>query len=429
MATDDSSVPINAFDVAIAAPWAIQEEWLKTILNIASGNGDVSAALQLRKDAVESVPSRVMDGTRRVGIRDGVAILPIRGPIFRYANLFTAISGATSIQSTALDFRVALDDPDIHSIILDLDSPGGMVAGVNEFSEQVFSARSMKPIVAYAGGMAASAAYWIASAADEIVTDATAELGSIGVVMGYLDARESNKKRGIEEIQIVSSVSPNKRPDPKTQKGQAELQRRVDDLAGVFVDAVARNRGVDIDTVISSYGRGGVKAGQSAVDAGLADRLGSLESLISELAGNASKSNRSIFMANTTGAPAAENPVTVESIKLTHPDIAQTLIDEGKKSIDVAAAKDASAHAERERILSLMDIETTESKDDIRTAIEDGKTTAESVALSILKKQKARGSAPLEDLKGEGSGTMAAHPADGNDNASAWNKSLKKVAA
>lgn len=432
MTTDNTAMPINAFDVALAAPWAIQEDWLKTILGIASGNGDVSTALQLRKDAVdavESVPARRMDGTRRVGIRNGVAILSVRGPIFRYANLFTAVSGATSIQATALDFRSSLDDPDIHSIILNLDSPGGMVAGVNEFSEQVFSARGMKPIIAYAGGMAASAAYWIASAADEIVTDATAELGSIGVVMGYLDTREANKKRGIEEIEIVSSVSPKKRPDPKTEKGKAELQRRVDDIAGVFVNAVARNRGIDTDAVINGYGRGGVMAGQSAVDAGLADRLGSLETLISELAGNASKSKtRSIFMSEITGAPAAQNPVTVESIKLAHPVIARALIDEGRNSIDVAAARDESSRSERDRILSLMDIETVDSRGDIRAAIEDGETTAESMALGILKKQKARGNVALETLAGEGRGSVAARPADGKDNASAWDKSLKKVA-
>ncbi len=430
MMADDISIPINAFDVALAAPWAIPEDWLKTILNIASGNGDVPAALQLHKNAVEAVPARPLDGTRRVGVRDGVAILPIRGPIFRYANLFTAVSGATSIQTTALDFHTALEDQDVDSIILDLDSPGGMVVGVNEFSEQIFSARGTKPIIAYAGGMAASAAYWIASAADEIVTDATAELGSIGVVMGYLDDRESNKKRGIELIEIVSSVSPNKHQDPKTEKGKTELQRRVDDLAGVFVNAVARNRGVDIGTVTNDYGRGGVKAGQSAVNAGIADRLGSLESLIAELAGNASKSKpRSIFMSNTTGAPAAENPVNADNFKLSHPDIAAALAEEGKKSVDVDALKASSAEAERARIQSLLAIETADSKDDIRAAIEDGKTTAESMALTILKKQKERGGASLEGLKGEGIGTTAMRPADGNDNASAWDKSLKKVAA
>src|SRR5690606_21790544 len=150
-----------------------------------------------------------------------------------------------------------------------------MVSGINEFAAMV--AASPKKTVAYVGNMAASAAYWIASAADEIVIDATAQLGSIGVVMGWIDDSRAMEKAGYEEIEFVSSQSPNKRPDHKTDEGRAVIQQEVDDLAAVFVAAVAENRGVTTDKVITDFNRGGLLVGAKAVAAGMADRLGSFE--------------------------------------------------------------------------------------------------------------------------------------------------------
>ncbi|KEZ65412.1 hypothetical protein C5I_0136090, partial [Pseudomonas syringae pv. syringae FF5] len=111
-------------------------------------------------------------------VRNGVAIIPVVGPVFRYANLFTEISGATSTQVLATDLQSALDDPSIKSIILNIDSPGGVAAGINELADQIHAGRARKRIVAYVGGTGASAAYWLASAASEIVIDETALLGS-----------------------------------------------------------------------------------------------------------------------------------------------------------------------------------------------------------------------------------------------------------
>src|SRR5690606_29965998 len=120
----------------------------------------------------------------------------------------------------------------------------------------------------YAGGQMASAAYWLGSGALEIVVDRTAVLGSIGAIMTLIDERQRMEKAGVRTIQIVSSQSPDKVLDPDVDASKAKLQKIVDDLAGVFVSAVARNRGVDEETVLSDFGRGDVMVGQAAVDAG-----------------------------------------------------------------------------------------------------------------------------------------------------------------
>lgn len=268
---------IDAFNLAASRPWLIQSEWLQTILSIAQGMGD--------PEALQTKVGRPLDNARTVRMVDGVAVIPITGPIFRYANLFTEISGATSTQVLATDIRAALDNPYVSGIALDINSPGGEATGINELAAMVYRARSTKPVIAYAGGSMASGAYWIGAAASEVVIDATAIVGSIGVVMSYLDTSKRDEKSDVRRVDVVSSASPDKRLDPNTDAGRAKVQEMVDALADVFVGSVAKYRGVSVEHVTTKFGRGGVLVGAAAKAAGMADRIGSLDSVIAELAG------------------------------------------------------------------------------------------------------------------------------------------------
>ena len=254
-------------------PWAITETALHTILEVAARENEAP-------EAVAAKLGRQLQNSYNATERDGVAIIPVTGPLFRYANIFTAISGASSYELIARDFMSALENPQISSIILDIDSPGGEVNGVSELASMIFDARRTKPIIAYASGDAASGAYWIASAADEIVVSETSALGSIGVVGIY---RGKSAKESAETVEIVSSQSPHKRLDPMSDDGRAKLQTRIDAMADVFVSTIAHNRSVTPDHVLEHYGGGDVMIGANAVNAGLADRIGSLERLITEL--------------------------------------------------------------------------------------------------------------------------------------------------
>ncbi|TFH84697.1 S49 family peptidase, partial [Billgrantia azerbaijanica] len=260
--------------LAASRTWLMTAEALDTLLAVADRQGDV--------EALEARLGRPLDNTRSVSVRDGVAVIPVTGPIFRRANLFTEISGATSTEVLATDIQAALDDPSVRALVLDVDSPGGDATGINELSDLIYQARGQKPLKAYVGGMGASAAYWIASAADEVVVDDTAQLGSVGVV---LNIRTREDRPGEKTYEVVSSNAPNKRPDLESEAGRAQLQERVDELAAVFLDKVARHRGLPRDEVNDRFRQGGIATGALAVEAGMADRLGSLESLIAELAG------------------------------------------------------------------------------------------------------------------------------------------------
>lgn len=267
---------IKAYNLVASQPWLLQAEWLETILSIADGFGD--------PEALQTKLGRPLDNARNVRMVDGVAVVPVSGPIFRHANIFTEISGATSTQVLATDLRTALDNPYVRGIVLDINSPGGEVAGINELANLIHANRD-KPIVAYAGGTMASAAYWLGAAAGEVVIDATAIVGSIGVVMSYLDTSERDKKSDVRRVEIVSSSSPDKRVDPNSDAGRAKVQATVDALADVFINSIAKFRGTTADQVKSDFGRGGVLVGAEAKAAGMVDRIASLEAVIAELAG------------------------------------------------------------------------------------------------------------------------------------------------
>jgi len=169
---------------------------------------------------------------------------------------------------------------------------------------------------AYVAGMGCSAAYWLASACSTLVCDPMAELGSIGVVCGYTVRSD---RPGTKSYQFVSSQSPDKRPDLETEHGRTVVQTVVDDMADVFVQAVAKYRKTTAEDVLENFGKGGTLIGQKAVDAGMADRLGSYEEVLADLSGRKPRLETSNLMSlNLKTTPdaasagtAAETPLVI----------------------------------------------------------------------------------------------------------------------
>jgi capsid assembly protease len=267
----------NVIAALHALNWAIRPEALRQLLEISKRENIVTEALEAKL-------GQPVNDEELMTVRDGIATIPVSGPLFRYANLFTQISGATAYATLATDLQLALEMPQVRSIILSIDSPGGEVNGCAEFADLVFAARGRKPIVAYISGDGCSAAYWIASAADEIVVAQTSIVGCIGTVATLVDDSAADEMMGIRQIEIVSSQTPKKRLPALSGEAQAQVQTMVDDLAQVFIESIAKFRGVGPDVVLSNYGEGGVFVGDAAVSQGLADRLGSYEELHAELA-------------------------------------------------------------------------------------------------------------------------------------------------
>jgi ClpP class serine protease len=360
--------------------WAILPEVLQSILSILQGENE-------SPEAVAERLGRPLQNTRTVTHREGVAVLPVGGPIFRYGNLLTEISGATSVEVLATDFRAALDDPDIRGIVLEIDSPGGQIAGISEFADQVAAAG--KPTVAYISDLGASAGYWIASAAEQVIIRDTAAAGSVGVVATLRRDKKDDR------IQIVSSQSPRKRVDPDTEDGRAVLQTVVDDIADVFIGRVASYRDVSTDHVLEHFGQGGLLVGKNAVRAGLADGLGSLESIIAGLAG---KSVRGNTMRKTEPATAAESPLLDrKTLEAAYPELLATVLEEGRAS-GFEAGKEAGktegwaagAQHERARVKAVKAVSLPGHEGLIDRLMFDGTTTGPEAAAMVIEAENAK---------------------------------------
>ena len=396
-----------ALNAVLSAQWAIDTPYLQTILEIAARENT------LTPEAVAAKLGRPLENTRTVSVRDGVAVIPVTGPIFPRANLFTQVSGGTSVDVMARDFHAALDDPAVCAILLEVDSPGGQATGVNELANMIHQARGGKPITAYVSGSAASGAYWIASAADTIVADATASLGSIGVVAGYRDTSARDEKLGVKSVEIVSSQSPNKRPDLSTDEGRKQIQDRVDAIAEVFVTAVARNRSVDPDTVLRNFGAGGILIGADAVNAGLADQLGNFEAVLAELArrtlGQRKGDN---LMADENTEPAAEENTGIDPGHITALFIAEKFPAVARElgTVGVDAAVSEALAAERSRVTALEEIAFAGNDELLSRAKADG-MTVEAFAIEQAKVHKANQKQYADRIEGD----EAALPAVTND--------------
>lgn len=316
----------RALRAALAEPWAITAEGLELVLSVAARENDISI------DALEAYRAEHVPTSERLTKRGSVAILEARGPLVSRANLFTAVSGATSYDIMRRDLQAALDDPSTRSIVVNYDTPGGSVTGVDELAKAIRDGKAKKPIIAYVGGTAASAGYWLASQSTEVIIAETAILGSIGVRAALRDTSKKDAEAGLMEF--ISSNAPGKRTDLSTDEGKARIQRTVDALEGVFIATVARGRGVKPDDVIAKFGGGDVLIGSAAVAAGMADRLGSFEAVIAELAGRGPSpltSKRKASMTEETIARADHNAA-------------------------VEAARKEGATAERNRIFAIMEL-------------------------------------------------------------------------
>lgn len=220
----------------------------------------------------------------RAGSRVGdTATIPVVGPITRRPSFLSWLFGGTSTEEISQALRAALDDGRVHRIVLHVDSGGGEVDGITELADEIFQARSKKPITAMVDTMAASAAYWLASQASEVVVTPSGQVGSIGVFTLHFDRSRALDAAGITPtfIQAGTYKTEGNPLQPLTDAAKAEIQRRIDAFQGMFVRDVARGRGTSTATVASSYGQGRMVLAPDAVRVGMADRVGTRDSLAS----------------------------------------------------------------------------------------------------------------------------------------------------
>lgn len=331
--------------------WAITLPSLRAMLAVVDGEElnveDYRFFHSVDKEDRESIRAasmfgRPVDNTSYTSIDGNVGYLDIDGPITPRATFFSRVSGMVSLDVLTKEFKKLEANPRVDTIVLLMDTPGGAVTGTSDFAALVKA--SSKKTVAFTW-MAASAGYWIASAADVVISPPTGVNGSMGTILSITDYTEQQKKRGIRTIDIVSSQSPNKRPDPDTDEGLAVIQQMVDDTAQVFIETVADNRGMSAKDVIRKFGGGAMFVAARAKEAGMIDEISDAETLAKSL-----RKSSAIVPGISTSAKADITPMEVS---MPGEDKKPTTAEELKESAAVKALTDKAAADERERLRSI----------------------------------------------------------------------------
>ncbi len=213
------------------------------------------------------------DARSQFDIVNGVAIIPVHGPLSKRSGMFDNFFGFTSYELLSEQLQAAIDDSDVNSILLDVDSPGGEVAGLFDLCDQIYSSRKIKPIWASANEEAYSAAYAIASSAEKLFVTRTGGVGSIGVIASSTDQSSFDQKLGVKVTTIFAGKRKNdfNPHEPVTSEAVNVLQTEVNRLYDMFVKLVVRNRKMAAADVRNT--EAGLFFGPDGVAAGLADDI------------------------------------------------------------------------------------------------------------------------------------------------------------
>jgi capsid assembly protease len=255
--------------------WAILPERLAAMLD-ASGH--------IRADAYDAA---IEAATARQARRNtgSIARIPIYGAIESKASFFTLLFGGSAVDLIRAQLTASLEDPNTSAILLDIDSPGGSVYGVPELARSIRAARGQKPILAMANAEAASAAYYLGSQADEFSVTPSGQVGSIGVIYLHTDLTGMAEAQGVK-FTIFRSQERKADTNPYealTEEAAADIQSKVDAYDRMFVQDVAKGRGVSVEKVRADYGQGRMMLAQDALKAGLVDRIETVDEAIARL--------------------------------------------------------------------------------------------------------------------------------------------------
>lgn len=322
-------------------PWAIRPAMLGVIVDILAFRAEGGRL------SAEEVAMRAASGRRETHSGPkGVAVLALHGVIVPKAGLMSEVSGATSMEGFRSQFRSAMANPEVSALVMDVDSPGGMVDQVPEMAAEIRGARGSKPIVAVANSEAASAAYWLGSQADRFIATKSARVGSIGVFTAHKDESVKDEQSGVKTTLVsAGKFKTEGNPfQPLSEDARAHMQGLVNDYYGMFVGDVAKGRGVNVDAVRSGFGEGRVVGAADAARLGMTDGIGTLEGVVGSLLRQMTPAAGAFGQGNTITGNGGSFTLPAESATAWLPLDLESLGDEPQDDPEwLAAAVDESA--------------------------------------------------------------------------------------
>ncbi|MEQ9518492.1 MAG: S49 family peptidase [Parvibaculum sp.] len=307
-------------------------------------------------------------------LRDGIAILRLHSALWHDDLMYDGYYGYGGL---SLQIRTALADPEVEAILLDIDSPGGLIDGLFTLTDELLALRGTKPIWSFINESCFSAAYAIASATDRVLLPRSGECGSIGVVMMHFEEAGWLERVGLKYTPIFSG-------DHKVDGGWWEalaedvkmrLQAGVDEFRLMFAETVAAGRELEVDAVLGTEAH--TYRGQEAVEMGLADAVMSAGEAFQLLKANVASANE-----KGSAGPAAKSQTkeTEMSLKTKVQKRVEALRGKPKQAASVTPAEDEeeAATPDEEDEATADDEETAEDTDSEDDADTDDVASGES---------------------------------------------------
>ncbi len=267
--------------------WAILPSSLEMIVSLTQkliATPKTRAEIQELKSEIQAATGR----QRREPRQDGgkVGVVPIIGVITHRPTLLSFFFGGTSTMAMQSQIRELASDKTVETIVLDIDSPGGVTDGVTELWQVIYEARQKKKVIAVANTMAASAAYWLGSAASEFVATPSGSVGSIGVIHVHAEETKLLEKAGIKvHVTAAGKFKGEGNPfEPLTDEGKQNIKKRVIEVYTIFVKDIGRGRGVALANVRQGFGEGRMLGAKEAKELGMIDRIATFDQTVGFLA-------------------------------------------------------------------------------------------------------------------------------------------------
>ena len=293
--------------------WAMEPKYLATMSNVLQRwSLGAPATPEVMEDVQAAQSARATRQKAAANVGGGIAVLTMYGVISQRASMADDISGSggTSTQKFTQAFRDAMTDDTIGGIIIDIDSPGGSVFGVQDLYSEIMAARGVKPVFGIANSLCASAAFWLGSACQSLFVAPGGQVGSVGVYMQHVDATGAMAQDGLVSTFISAGkykVEGNSY-EKLSDEALAFMQSQVDAYYSAFTTAIAKSRGVSISAVRDGMGQGRCLLDSDAVAAGMCDAVDNFDGVVKRM-GKAMRSSR-----GTSASLESESPVAEEEL-------------------------------------------------------------------------------------------------------------------
>lgn len=332
---------------------------------------------------------------RSYQVTNGIAVLPVSGTLVSKTRSLQPYSGMTGYNGIIARLQQAISDPGVDGILLDMDTPGGMVSGAFDCADIIARMRDIKPVWALANDMNCSAGQLIASAASRRLVTQTARTGSIGVMMAHSNYGDALKTNGVEVTLIYSGdhkVDGN--PYEKLPKDvRADFQTRIDATRQMFAEKVSAYTGMSVQAVLDT--EAAVFSGQESVDNGLADELvNNTDALgvMREALDRRKKTTIGGTMPSPSASAATNQPADQTATQTSAPTEQVTTVDTTTAALtapaDLSAQVSAAVAAENGRIMGILNCEEAKGRESQARAL------AETPGMTVESAQRILAAAP-----------------------------------